>query len=284
MVSLPVLLASPVLREASPDLVRRVLDGAPVRFGSYGDPAAAPSWVWSRLAALCGLRTGYTHRADHVDPEVWSGLVMASADSEADRDRHRAAGWRTFRVAPRDGDAAPAGEVECPATTAAASTCATCGLCAGVATARRDPNWARPKGPLDRGWVLYEGPSEIDGAPIVVIITGLSKPSANVKTADLLQTWILRADVSPSVAAIDGRDASVCGDCPHRAKVVNGKTVRSCYVAVWQAPRSVWAAYHRGSYPRATLPEGAPTPTNGPKASVWIRAHGAQAKHVKAAS
>jgi hypothetical protein len=56
----------------------------------------------------------------------------------------------------------------------------------------------------------------IDGEPIVVIATGFKRSSANPKTGDMLQTWILRRDVAPFAAIHNGADASICGDCPLR--------------------------------------------------------------------
>ena len=103
------------------------------------------------------------------------------------------------------------------------------------------------------GIVLYEGPSLIDGAPIVVIATGFQRPSANAKTGDMLQTWILRADVNPLQAIHTGRDVSVCGDCPLRGlletrqrRTINRRL--ACYVAIHQAPLAVHDAYRRGRY------------------------------------
>jgi hypothetical protein len=96
----------------------------------------------------------------------------------------------------------------------------------------------------------------LDGSPIIVIATGTGKNSVNVKTGALVQTWILRADVSPVDAIHSGADASVCGTCPHRGHIVNGRNVgRSCYVAVFQAPRNVWQSEKRGLYPDATPAE-----------------------------
>ena len=80
-------------------------------------------------------------------------------------------------------------------------------------------------------------------SPIVCIVTGLSQGSANGKTGTMLQTWILPRDVKPHHGFKDGRGASVCGDCPHA-----GYNQGSCYVKWFQAPLSVWNAYHRGSY------------------------------------
>ena len=94
--------------------------------------------------------------------------------------------------------------------------------------------------------VLWEGPSLIDGKPLVVVATRGSK---NGKTGDMLQTWVLRADIEPHEAVKTGDDSSICGTCPHRGDGT-GKG-RTCYVMVHNAPLSVYRAYKRGSY--ATL-------------------------------
>lgn len=106
------------------------------------------------------------------------------------------------------------------------------------------------------GVILYEGASQLDGAPIVVIATGIAKGSGNGKTGAMVQTWILRADINPVAAINNGADSSVCGDCKHRGELVTTKGMvrnkkRRCYVRVAQAPRSVWDGYRRGIYPRA---------------------------------
>jgi hypothetical protein len=107
--------------------------------------------------------------------------------------------------------------------------------------------------------ILYRGPSMLDGKPIVMVATGLARSSRNTKTGgDLIQTWILRDDVAPVDAIKSGADASICGDCPHRGAVVDGKVIgRSCYVLVHNAPRSVWSAVHRGVYPTVEPDAGA---------------------------
>jgi hypothetical protein len=102
------------------------------------------------------------------------------------------------------------------------------------------------------GAVVYRGASPIDGAPIVMIVTGLTVRSQNRKTGDMAQTWILRADVSPTDALRLALDVSICGTCPLRGMIdpVTGKrSARVCYVNVGQAPQSVWGAYARGAYP-----------------------------------
>ena len=102
------------------------------------------------------------------------------------------------------------------------------------------------------GAVLYRGKSLLDGSPIVVVVTGLAKASANSKTGDMLQTWIIREDMTPQEAVKTGADSAICGDCPLRG--VNGKD-RGCYVTVHQAPLSVYKAFHKGNYPELSLNE-----------------------------
>lgn len=99
------------------------------------------------------------------------------------------------------------------------------------------------------GVILYEGPSKLDGAPIVVIATGLQNKSRNEKTGAMVQTYILRADMSPADAVRIGADVSICGDCVHRGDGA-GKG-RSCYVTLAHGPRSVFDGYKRGIYPKA---------------------------------
>ena len=110
--------------------------------------------------------------------------------------------------------------------------------------------------------IVYQGPSAIDGRPIVVILTGLQtrRGSKNAKTGTLAQSWILRADVEPHTAAKTGEDASVCGQCPHRPLLASmlaraGLPSSPCYVPTVKAPLSVYRAFRRGSYARAETVE-----------------------------
>ena len=95
------------------------------------------------------------------------------------------------------------------------------------------------------GVVLYEGPSRIDGAPIVAIACRITDASNNEKTGAMVQTFILRRDIAPHIALKTGDDFSVCGDCPLHP-IHKGET--RCYVRVYQAPLSVWDAYQRQRY------------------------------------
>ena len=97
------------------------------------------------------------------------------------------------------------------------------------------------------GYILWRGPSLLDGAPIVVI--GIKK-SGNRKTGRMLQTYILRADQTPVEAIRSGADASICGSCPSRGIVVDGRNKgRTCYVNIGQGPTGVYKAFQRGIYP-----------------------------------
>jgi hypothetical protein len=96
------------------------------------------------------------------------------------------------------------------------------------------------------GLILYEGPSAIDAQPIVIIANRIEgRDSKNEKTGAMVQTWIMRADMGPLVAAKTGADVSICGQCPARPALGN-----FCYVNLGQAPRSTFEAYKRGRYAR----------------------------------
>lgn len=96
---------------------------------------------------------------------------------------------------------------------------------------------------MPTGYVIYRGPSLLDGKPIVAIaLTG----SSNRKTGDMVQTYILREDIKPTEALRTGDDKSICGDCKHRP--INGG---ACYVVVAQGPTVVFKTYHVGKYPVA---------------------------------
>jgi len=86
------------------------------------------------------------------------------------------------------------------------------------------------------GFLFYRGASPIDGAPLIGIAT---LESDNRKTGDMVQTWILREDISPTMARSIGEDRSFCGDCSVRD---------ACYVNWHHAPLGIWKTYHRGGY------------------------------------
>ena len=99
----------------------------------------------------------------------------------------------------------------------------------------------------ERGFIMYQGPSVLDGQPIVVVAT---MSTSNVKTGQMIQTWILRSDINPVEASKTGDDSSICGNCVHRHhKGPTGKGGGACYVNIGQAPNAVYKGYKRGIYP-----------------------------------
>ena len=96
------------------------------------------------------------------------------------------------------------------------------------------------------GWTFYRGPSVIDSSPILGIVSSVVTPSENIATGPMVQTYIIREDVSPTVAIRSGKDYSVCGDCKLRNRV--------CYVLPWHGPGVIWREYHKGNYPLLNKP------------------------------
>ncbi len=102
--------------------------------------------------------------------------------------------------------------------------------------------------------IIYSGPSLIDGKPIVCIaIIG----SGNVKTGNMVQTHIIRADISPMNASKSGEDYSICGECIRRGIPTDNPDKeqaenRSCYVTLYHGPTVVYKGYKRGIYPNAS--------------------------------
>ena len=102
--------------------------------------------------------------------------------------------------------------------------------------------------------IIYNGPSLIDGSPIVCIAIITSN---NIKTGNMLQTYIIRSDISPMEASKTGLDHAICGDCVYRGTPTNSPDKkqavgRSCYVTLFQGPTIVYKGLKRGLYPTAS--------------------------------
>ena len=92
------------------------------------------------------------------------------------------------------------------------------------------------------GVVLWQGKSLIDNERIMLVATGiLDSTTANRKTGDMIQTYILRRDMHPMFARRLGEDKSICGDCKH-------KEYSTCYVNLCHGPIAVFKAFHDGAY------------------------------------
>ena len=101
--------------------------------------------------------------------------------------------------------------------------------------------------------IIYNGPSLLDGKPIVVIATFSNR---NTKTGAVVQTYILRSDINPLEASKTGEDFSICGDCVMRGEPTTDPKrkiakARRCYVNLGQGVLIVYKSFLRGVYPTA---------------------------------
>lgn len=115
--------------------VEALTRGRTVRLGTYGDPMAAPAYIWEGLTAAAKGWTGYTHAWRTVagaDAARWAALLMASVETAGQAAEAVAAGWRYYRTR-QLGEVTPAAEIDCPS--ARGVLCADCGLCSGTARA-----------------------------------------------------------------------------------------------------------------------------------------------------
>ena len=117
-------------------------------------------------------------------------------------------------------------------------------------------NWRRTLtgAALARTVVVWEGPSQLDGTPIMLVAHAVTAPSENRKTGDMLQLSIMRADMDPISAWATGQDGAVCpGACDHRSKARGGDG--TCYVnkarlsSAWRAARRAADAGRVGAAP-----------------------------------
>ena len=113
--------------------------------------------------------------------------------------------------------------------------------------------------PEQGGYVLYEGPSVVNGNPIVAIVTGLGEvPSSNAKTGAEAQTWIMPASCPPTEAVKNHADADVCFHCDYRPLVAAELRLADptgkhpiCYVNTGRGgPLQIWCRWEAGQYER----------------------------------
>lgn len=69
-------------------------------------------------------------------------------------------------------------------------------------------------------YIFWKGTSQINGEPILLILTGINSPSQNRKTGPMIQSYILREGILPTEYRKQGAEA-ICGDCPIKS---------ACYV------------------------------------------------------
>jgi hypothetical protein len=92
------------------------------------------------------------------------------------------------------------------------------------------------------GYILSESENH------VVIATGFADKSANLKTGNMIQIFILYKHENPYLATVSGNDKAVCFDCPLRPSIARPAGKTPCYVKTIHAPASIWKAYNRGNY------------------------------------
>lgn len=88
--------------------------------------------------------------------------------------------------------------------------------------------------------------SQFDSAPLIVMYI---LNSSNRKTGpEMIQTYILREDQSPTEASNSKNDKSICGQCPLRWSLGG-----SCYVNLGWGPFNIFKAYKNGAYEELNL-------------------------------
>jgi hypothetical protein len=87
-------------------------------------------------------------------------------------------------------------------------------------------------------YLIHKGVT--NGQNYFVAASGFARKSANRKTGDMIQIWIVLENVNPVAAVQSGLDAAtICQGCPFASG--NG-----CYVNVGQAPLAIYKANERG--------------------------------------
>ena len=109
--------------------------GKLVRLGTYGDPAAIPSYIWESLISQAAGHTAYSHQSATSGADFRPSYMMQSADTESDARAAWEQGRRTFRVVRSVNDIVKGKEILCPASKEAGRrvTCSQCKLCGGNA-------------------------------------------------------------------------------------------------------------------------------------------------------
>lgn len=116
------------------DAIAALGRGRMVRLGTYGDPAAVPSYVWDSLISDAIGHTAYSHQSGHATAEQRPDIYMTSADNAQEAQDAWSRGERTFRVIASQNDIVRGREILCPASKEAGqrTTCDQCKLCAGA--------------------------------------------------------------------------------------------------------------------------------------------------------
>jgi len=103
--------------------------------------------------------------------------------------------------------------------------------------------------PKYNSYCIYDGVSQLDKrSRIVCIISNCQTNNEdwNIKTGDMIQSYIIMRDVHPQVAIDQLLDGCICGNCTHRKRRKRNnrtgkiKDVRTSYVNIGKGPSAVW--------------------------------------------
>ena len=101
--------------------------------------------------------------------------------------------------------------------------------------------------------IILKGNSQIDGSPVVAIVTFGSN---NSKTGDMPQVWILCDGIHPTDALRTGKDKAICGNCKYRPTELGDNALkkfsRKCYVNTMSI-NAIYKKYINGGYSEASL-------------------------------
>ena len=113
--------------------------GRMVRLGTYGDPAAVPSYIWDSLISDAEGHTAYSHQSNCATAEQRPDIYMTSADNVEQAQDAWSRGERTFRVVSSLSDIVRGKEISCPASKEAGQrvSCVDCKLCVGSSIAAK---------------------------------------------------------------------------------------------------------------------------------------------------
>jgi hypothetical protein len=105
---------------------------------------------------------------------------------------------------------------------------------------------------------IWRGDSLIDASEIMVLVSGFHQRSENAKTLDMMQTWIVRTDISPLEASKLGLDYAICGDCQIRKFLARIRKDNaeinniSCYVDLARGVGGTWTSWSNGNIDQIT--------------------------------
>ena len=226
-----------------------------LRAGAYRDPVNVPFDTWDALYKHGLIQgTGYTKQWEVCD-QRFKKYLMASCSDEGEYLRATGMGWRIYEITTDiKPDQILCPEVSkgtscddcllCGGTSKQAKNIAIpaiggkklCYVEVGKSVNSVHSSWLRGNVPAVNPSVIadymygvitpdrfesveaWRGLSPVDGEPIVLLMTGLSrsksKQSKNKKTGAMVQTYILKQNEKPTDAIKNGGDESICGMCP----------------------------------------------------------------------